>query len=66
MLGGWANSQGLRELRGGRLYDWDRCGAVDTPGQRTADFSCYEGRRPDSMIDDSNTYFFDFNVFVPF
>jgi photosystem II stability/assembly factor-like uncharacterized protein len=61
MLGGWAQGEGLYELRGaGRagaeVLEWNRCaGDADTYG-------CYEGRRPDSYAADHNTYFFAFRV----
>jgi hypothetical protein len=56
-LGGWAQGQGLSEIVGdGNVIGWNNCGS------ESGDFGCYEGRRPDSMMEDTNTYTFGFGA----
>lgn len=60
MLGGWAEGEGLYEMRGvggvgAAILRWNDCGGDLSLG-------CYEGRRPDSLARDANTYFYDMRV----
>ena len=70
MLAGWARAQGLHEVRtrGGRVVSWNTCqrhaaspDAQNLPANEL-EYGCYEGRRPDSLANDHNTYAYDFRV----
>merc|ERR1711933_13103 len=58
-MGGWGSwpGQGLTELRGGNWTYWNNCST-----EKNALFGCYEGRRPNSYQQDSNTYTLGFGV----
>ena len=61
-LGGWGAGQGVHELRTGKWVYWDACNSTSGPSSSEAPYGCFEGRRPDSMILDYNTYTFAFGV----